>query len=78
MFVHFLAAAYAEKGDFAKAVELETQVYEKYSKYKPGYSEHLKTDNEMFRQLIDTYKAGKTYAYWEENRPNQKPAENQR
>ncbi len=73
MFVHFLASAYAQAGNFEKAVELETQVYKQYL-FKEKYAdESIKRDYRMFKELIDVYKAGKTYGYWEENRPKQEP-----
>jgi tetratricopeptide (TPR) repeat protein len=46
-----LAAAYAECGDFEKAVEVETQAHK--------LSE---PPNESFRQRIEIYRSGKNYS----------------
>ena len=51
-----LAAAYAECGEFKKAVRLETEAY-KLSKPR----------NENFRNRIEIYKLGKTYSDWKGN-----------
>lgn len=48
-----LACAYAEKGDFEKAVSTETEAYERAT------NGQLKAE---FRERIDLFKSGKTYA----------------
>ena len=48
-----LAAAYAECGEFEKAVSIETEAY---TLSKPP--------NENFNKRIEIYKTGKTYAQW--------------
>ena len=50
-----LAAAYAECGEFQKAVRIETEAY-KLSR----------PPNENFNKRIEIYKTGKTYAQWRE------------
>jgi tetratricopeptide (TPR) repeat protein len=48
-----LAAAYAECGDFEKALEIATQAYRL-----------SRPPNENFRQRIEIYRLGKTYSDW--------------
>lgn len=52
-----LPAAYAECGDFEKAVEVDTQAY--------NLSE---PPNENFRQRIEIYRNGKTYSDWRDEK----------
>lgn len=56
-----LAAACAEKGDFEKAVELETEAYNLALDKNSGISlEHLNS----FKELIEVYRSHRTYAQW--------------
>lgn len=55
------AAVYAEKGDFKKAAELETEAYNIALDKNSGVP--LESLN-SFKQLADVYKTGKTYAVW--------------
>lgn len=56
-----LAASYAENGDFAKAVELETEAYNLALDKQSGVSlEHLNS----FKELIEVYRSRRTYAQW--------------
>jgi tetratricopeptide (TPR) repeat protein len=52
-----LAAAYAECGNFEKAVSIEEEAYKK-----------SKPPNENFHQRIEIYKMGKTYVEWRAER----------
>jgi tetratricopeptide (TPR) repeat protein len=54
-----LAAAYAESGNFDKAVLLEIKAYESY---KPANTDD-KSKND-FKNLIETYKNHQTYSQW--------------
>lgn len=56
-----LAAAYAEKGDFEKAVEVETEAYNLALDKKSG--ESLESLN-SFKELIEVYRSHRTYAQW--------------
>jgi tetratricopeptide (TPR) repeat protein len=56
-----LAAAYAEKGDYAKALEIETEAYNIANDKKNNVLlEHLN----QFKTLVEVYKTGKSYAMW--------------
>lgn len=56
-----LAAAYAENGNFEKAVELETETYNMALDKNSGISlEHLNS----FKELIEVYRSRRTYAQW--------------
>jgi hypothetical protein len=52
-----LAAAYAECGNFEKAIEIETKAYKT-----------SKPPNENFHQRIEIYKMRKTYVEWSAER----------
>jgi tetratricopeptide (TPR) repeat protein len=55
-----LAAAYAESGDFAKAVETETKAYELY---RPAVGTDRR--KETYKALIEVYRNKKTYLQWD-------------
>jgi len=60
-FFNTLAAAYAETGDFDKAVETQKKAYESFV---PETREEEKRKEE-FKQLIEVYRNKQTYAQWE-------------
>ncbi len=59
-FHHTLAAAYAELGDFQKAVHEETRAYETYAAENRDEEQR----RQEFRQLIEAYKNRQTYLQW--------------
>lgn len=56
-----LAAAYAENGNFEKAVEVETETYNMALDKNSGVS--LESLN-SFKELIEVYRSRRTYAQW--------------
>jgi tetratricopeptide (TPR) repeat protein len=54
-----LAAAYAESGDFGRAVEMESKAYELY-KPVAGFDKRKET----YRALLEAYKNKTTYLQW--------------
>jgi hypothetical protein len=56
-----LAAGYAEKGDYAKATELETEAYN----IAIDKNNNVKLEDlNQFKTLVEVYKSGKSYAMW--------------
>lgn len=69
-YLNTLAAAYAETGDFDKAVMTEMKAYDKY---KPENKDDSEKDT--FKELIESYKNKKTYVQWEEGKNSTKKQE---
>jgi len=56
-----LAAGYAEKGDYSKATEIETEAYNIATDRK----NNVTLDNlNNFKTMVDVYKSGNSYAMW--------------
>jgi tetratricopeptide (TPR) repeat protein len=66
-YVSLLAAAHAEAGRFDKAVALQKKVYEEYRVYEPGlYGSEANRNRKLeYKELLETYQAGRTYADWQ-------------
>jgi hypothetical protein len=55
---HILAAAYAQTGDFGRAITIEQKVLDMYKAIRG------QDRNQIYKELLDTYKNNRTYYEW--------------